>query len=148
MANPGFIPMKAAQRFMRPVKEVREGFFTMADPGSTSINLGLSTAASSGLGVHQISATRHFEEQYYRCAEDAGLIESSSFTGSCFGSPRASTSRRYSRAATPRQIMGLGNNASDDEEESLLSASMSGSVRTAQTDVLLGSASLALHKPV
>lgn len=140
--------MKAAQRFMRPVKEVREGFFTMADLGSTPRYLGSSIAATSSLGVHQISATRHFEEQYSRCAEEAGLIECSSFTGSCFSSPRASTSRRYSRAATPRQIMGLGMNGSDDEEESLFSASMSGSARTAQTDVLLGSASLALYKPV
>ena len=26
MVNPGFLPMRAAQKFMRPVKEMREGF--------------------------------------------------------------------------------------------------------------------------
>ena len=26
MLNPGFLPMRAAQKFMRPVKEMREGF--------------------------------------------------------------------------------------------------------------------------
>lgn len=140
--------MKAAQRFMRPVKEVREGFFTMADPGSTPRYLGSSNAAASSLGVHQISATRHFEEQYRSCAEDAGLIECDSFISSCYSSPRASTLRRYSRAATPRRVLGLGINASDDEEGSSPPVSMLTTARTAPTDMLLGSASLALHKAV
>lgn len=140
--------MKAAQRFMRPVKEVREGFFTMADPGNTPRYLGSSMPTPSSLGVHQISATRHFEEQYRSCAEDAGLIECDSFISSCHSSPRASTLRRYSRAATPRQILGLGMNASDDEEDSSPLASTLTTARTAQTEMLLGSASLALHRTV
>ena len=139
--------MKAAQRFMRPVKEVREGFFTMADPASSPRYPTYNTATSV-LGMHQISATRHFEEQYRSCAEDAGLIACDSFTASCYSSPR-DTSRRYSRAATPRQVLGLGVNASDDEEEdSSPPTSTLASARTAQTEQLAGAASLALHKTV
>ena len=31
MVNPGFLPMRAAQKFMRPVKEMREGFMLSAE---------------------------------------------------------------------------------------------------------------------
>lgn len=142
--------MKAAQRFMRPVKEMREGFFSMAEPDNTPRSASTLGAPVPSLGLHQISATRHFVEQYRSCAEDAGLIASEPVTSSRLGSPRSGMLRSslYSRAATPRLVAGLGGNASDDEGDSSPATEVLQSARTLPADLLLGSASLAQHQPV
>lgn len=138
LANPGFLPMKAAQRFMRPVKEIREGFFTMADDLSST----------DGSSSHAMSATRHFEEQYSSRAAEAGLPSSR------LQSSRLSTPHGSSQALTGRASLQGRQTGSIHISPRRMGASTEGFVPGApqmhleQSADLMGAASLLQHQPV
>ena len=138
--------MKAAQRFMRPVKEIREGFFTMDD--DTSL-LGSTADSSSALGPHAVSATRHFEQQYSSRAAEAGIVSSRTLS-SLLSTPRSGLPGLASRSGSisnhklslskpsPRSM-----NAASESLRSGVSGADLG-----QTADLRGAASLQQHQPV
>lgn len=130
--------MKAAQRFMRPVKEIREGFFTMEDDLSST----------DGSSSHVMSATRHFEEQYSSRAAEAGL-PSSRLQSSRLSTPRGSIQGLNSRTSLPNkqfgtsqvspQRMGIGT-------EGFVPGAPG--MHVEQSADLMGTASLLQHQPV
>ncbi|DBA76871.1 TPA: hypothetical protein ACH3X1_009474 [Trebouxia sp. C0004] len=130
IANPGFLPMKAAQRFMRPVKEIREGFFTMEDEESLVAS---SRSTASSLGPHAVSATRHFVDQYRSRAADAGLLSTTS-VASRLSAPRNSM-LASSRGASPRKSLQA---CSDLPSTAWL--------KSAQSEHLQGAATLSHHQ--
>lgn len=137
IANPGFLSMKAAQRFMRPVKEMREGFAFVDDCEEGLVSSAASM--SSGVQPHVVSATRHFAEQYRSRAMGAGLLPSSPL----------SPSPRSSRAVSPRKPMLASASASASAlqpDASLASRDMG--LTAAQADQLQGAASLLRQQPV
>ena len=142
LANPGFLPMKAAQRFMRPVKEIREGFFTMEDDSS-------STGDNNSVGSHAMSATRHFEEQYSSRAAEAGLL-SSRTQSSRMSSPRGSNSALTGKSSSAIKYKLGSSNLSPrrmgTSAESFLP--VLSEVCLEQSADLKGAASLLQHQPV
>ena len=144
LANPGFLPMKAAQRFMRPVKEIREGFFTMEDDSS-------STGDNTSAGSHVMSATRHFEEQYSSRAAEAGLL-SSRTQSSRMSTPRGSSSTFIGNSSLPvKHPLGSSNLSPgrvDTSAESCLGLIGSAKTSLQQSADLKGAASLLQHQPV
>ena len=135
--------MKAAQRFMRPVKEIREGFFTMEDEENLAVTSSRSTASS--LGPHVVSATRHFVDQYRSRAADAGLLSTTSFT-SHLTTPRGSMPPS-SRGASPRKSLLTSNPLSARTAELQASSDLPSTVwlESAQSGHLQGAASLSHH---
>ncbi len=142
IANPGFLPMKAAQRFMRPVKEIREGFFTMEDEENVAAS-SRSTASSSC--PHAVSATRHFVDQYRSRAADAGLLSTTPFT-SRLTTPRSSMPAS-SRGASPRKSLPTSNSLSARTAELQACSDLPRTVwlESAQSGHLQGAASLSHH---
>lgn len=142
LANPGFLPMKAAQRFMRPVKEIREGFFTMEDDVSSSGD------TNSG-GSHATSATRHFEEQYSSCAAEAGLL-SNRTQSSRMSTPRGSIPVLSGRSSSPVKHTLGSSNLSPRRMGASTEIFQPGSheVDLGQSADLKGAASLLQHQPV
>lgn len=143
LANPGFLPMKAAQRFMRPVKEIREGFFTMEDDVSSSGD------TNSG-GSHATSATRHFEEQYSSRAAEAGLL-SNRTQSSRMSTPRGSIPALSGRSSSPvKHTLGFSNLSPRRMVGTGTESFQPGSheVDMGQSADLEGAASLLQHQPV
>ena len=142
LANPGFLPMKAAQRFMRPVKEIREGFFTMEDESG-------STGDNNSAGSHAMSATRHFEEQYSSRAAEAGLL-SSRTQSSRMSTPRSSIPALTGKSSSPRKHPFGGSSLSPRHmgtgSESFVPGSLE--MKMEQSADLKGAASLLQHQPV
>ena len=129
--------MKAAQRFMRPVKEIREGFFTMED--DTSL-LGSKADSASALGPHAVSATTHFDEQYSSRAAEAGLLPSRMLS-SCLSTPRSGIPALASRSGSMNQpTFSLS-------KPSPRSMNATSETLTSAAD-LRGAASLQQHQPV
>ena len=130
--------MKAAQRFMRPVKEIREGFFTMQDDSS-----------SNSVGSHAMSATRHYEEQYSSRAAEAGLL-SSRMPSSRLSSARGSIPALTGRSSTPSKHSHGSSNLSPRRmgasTQSFLSTAPGMDVELSAD--LKGAASLLQHQPV
>ena len=142
LANPGFLPMKAAQRFMRPVKEIREGFFTMEDESSSSGDI-------NSAGSHAMSATRHFEEQYSSRAAEAGLLSSrtqSSHMTTPRGSIPALTGKSTSARKHPFGDSSLSPRRMGNGSESFLPGLLE--MNLEQSADLKGAASLLQHQPV
>ena len=141
LANPGFLPMKAAQRFMRPVKEIREGFFTLED--------GSSSTGGDSLGSHAMSATRHFEEQYSNRAAEAGLLSSrmqSSWMSTSRSSIPALTGKSSLPIKYPLGSTTLSPRRMGTSTESFLPGSSAMDLE--QSADLKGAASLLQHQPV
>lgn len=137
--------MKAAQRFMRPVKEIREGFFTFDDDHDL---MSSNRSAASSMDPHAVSATRHFVEQYRRRAADAGLLSSRS-VGSRLSSPRSSMPTS-SRALSSRKSLPASDSLSARALEPTGSSDLPSIMwlQSAQSGVLQGAASLSHHQPV
>ena len=138
LANPGFLPMKAAQRFMRPVKEMREGFITMEDDLSST----------DGSSSHAMSATRHFEEQYSSRAAEAGL-PSSRLQSSRLSTPRGSIQALNGRTSSPSKQFGssyLSPRRMGTGTESCVPGAPG--MHVEQSADLKGAASLLQHQPV
>ncbi len=142
IANPGFLPMKAAQRFMRPVKEIREGFFTMEDEENLAAS---SRSTASSLGHHAVSATRHFVDQYRSRAADAGLLSTTSFT-SRLSTPRSSMPAS-SRGGSPRKSLLTSNSLSARTAGIQACSDLPSTIwlESAQSGHLQGAASLSHH---
>lgn len=141
LANPGFLPMKAAQRFMRPVKEIREGFFTMEEESSST--------GDESSGSHAMSATRHFEEQYSSRAAEAGLL-SSRMQSSRMSTPRGSipvlTGKPSLPIKHPLSSSSLSPRRMATSTESFLPGSSKMDLE--QSADFKGAASLLQHQPV
>ena len=130
--------MKAAQRFMRPVKEIREGFSVVDDNEQ-----GLISSAASMSGTfqpHAVSATRHYAEQYRSRAIGAGILPSRSL----------STSPRSSRAVSPRKSLtaSMVASATAGDHDASHAFSSTGLSERMQSTGLQGAASLSHRQPV
>ena len=134
--------MKAAQRFLRPVKEIREGFFTMENEENLVTS---SRSTASSLGPHAMSATRHFVDQYRSRAADAGLLSTTPFT-SRLTTPRGSMAAS-SRGASPRKSLLTSNPLSARTAELQASSDFPSTIwlESAQSGHLQGAASLSHH---
>ena len=146
IANPGFLPMKAAQRFMRPVKEIREGFFTMDDDSRL---LGSTADSSNALGPHAISATRHFEEQYSNRAAEAGLLSSATLS-SRMSTPRGSAAALAFRSgSTSKHSLSSSTNTPRHMTDTAEKFGCEASQQDAEVSAgMRGAASLLQHQPV
>ena len=135
--------MKAAQRFMRPVKEIREGFVTMDVDDQCGTNSNVSAERSSS--SHAVSATRHFVEQYRSRAAQAGLISSSSPRSTA----RSSIMLPGSRAGSPRRFLpDSGVTSSRAFEPATTRLPAVSWLEAGQSGKLQGAASLSHHQPV